>query len=85
VGYPRWLGSAREERQQCCRGAAEGTGKEVRSAPGVGAELGAVTESLEWDRVAFCGSSMAATLWHSGGNRRRRKKGALHRGGGCSF
>jgi hypothetical protein len=84
VGYPRWLGSAGEERKQWSGGAVEGAAKEVRSAPGAGAELGAVTKSLEGDWVAFHGSSTAVTLWHSGDNGWRRKKGALH-GGGCSF
>jgi hypothetical protein len=50
VGCPRWLGSAREERWWWSGGAAEGTGKEVWGAPGVGAELGVVTGSSEGDR-----------------------------------
>jgi hypothetical protein len=46
-------GSVRLERNNGGGGAAEGTGKEVRGAPGVGAELGSVTGSLEGDRWHF--------------------------------
>jgi hypothetical protein len=45
--YLRWLGSAEEGRWWWSGGAAEATGKEVGEAPGIGAELGAVTESSE--------------------------------------
>jgi hypothetical protein len=49
-----WLGSAEEERRWRRRGAADGVGKEVGGAPGVGAELRAVMGSSEGDR---CGIS----------------------------
>jgi hypothetical protein len=60
VGCLQWLGSVGEERWWWSRGAAEGAGKEVGGAPGVGAELGVVMESSEGDGVAFCSSSMMA-------------------------
>jgi hypothetical protein len=50
AGCPWWLGSAGEERRWWSGGAAKGTSKEVRGAPGVDAELGAVMESSEGDR-----------------------------------
>jgi hypothetical protein len=50
VGCLRWLGSAEEEWQWWSGGAAEGAGKEVGGAPGVGEELRAVTESSEGDQ-----------------------------------
>jgi hypothetical protein len=49
VGYPRWLGSAGEERRWWSRGAAEGADKEVGGAPDISAELWAVTGSSEGD------------------------------------
>jgi hypothetical protein len=49
-GCPWWLGSAGEELQWWSGGAAEGAGKEVRGAPGIGAELRVVTGSSEGDR-----------------------------------
>jgi hypothetical protein len=45
-----WLGSAGEEWLWWSRGAAEDVGKEVGGAPGIGAELRAVTGSLEGDQ-----------------------------------
>jgi hypothetical protein len=50
AGCPWWHGSAKEERQWWSGGVAEGTGKEVRGAPGIVAELEAVMESSEEDR-----------------------------------
>jgi hypothetical protein len=76
VGCPQSLGLVREERQWWSRGAAEGACKEVRGAPGVSAELEAVMESSEGTRVAFCGCSMTAARWRSGGNGRRSKRAA---------
>jgi hypothetical protein len=50
VGCPRWLNLAGEERWWWSEGATEGATKEVRGAPDVVAELGAVTGSSEGDR-----------------------------------
>jgi hypothetical protein len=50
---PRWLSSAGEERRWWSRGAAEGAGKEVEVAPGVCAEIRAVSGSLEGDRAGI--------------------------------
>jgi hypothetical protein len=76
AGCPWWHGSAKEERQWWSGGVAEGTGKEVRGAPGIGAELEAVMESSERTGMAFCGSSMMVARRRSGGNGRRRKRTA---------
>jgi hypothetical protein len=70
AGCPRWPSSAGEERRWWSEGVAECAGKEVGGAPGVGAELRAVTESSEGDR----GGSMTTARWHSGGNGQRRKR-----------
>jgi hypothetical protein len=50
VGCSWWLGSTGEEWRWWTGGAAEGTGKQVEGAPGVGAKLRVVTESLDWDQ-----------------------------------
>jgi hypothetical protein len=50
AGYPWWLGSAGDERWWWSGGATKASGKEVEGAPGVGAELRAVMESLEGDQ-----------------------------------
>jgi hypothetical protein len=50
AGCPWCLGSAGEERRWWSRGAGKGAGKEVGRDPSIGAELRAVTGSLEGDR-----------------------------------
>jgi hypothetical protein len=77
--------AVRTEQRGSSRGAAEGASKEGEGAPGVGAELGAVSRSSEGDRSGGSwqlndgnhGGAMAAKGW-------RRKKGCS-RGVGCSF
>jgi hypothetical protein len=73
-----------EEQRQCSRAAAEGAGKEVQGAPGVSVELGAVTGSLERDRVAFHDSSTMAK-WGGGLLLLRAARGGGEGGGndGC--
>jgi hypothetical protein len=72
AGCSWWYGSVGEEWRRWSGGAAEGAGKEVRGAPSVGAELGAVTGSSEGDH----GGSMTVARWRSGSNERRRKRAA---------
>jgi hypothetical protein len=50
AGCPQWLGSAGVEWRWWSGVAVESADKVVRVAPDIGAELGAVTRSLEWDR-----------------------------------
>jgi hypothetical protein len=76
VAWFGWRGTAAMERRSS-RGRWQGG--PISSRRRCGARGG--DGNLEGGRVAFCGSSMAVTLWRSGGNGRRRKKGVLHRGG----
>jgi hypothetical protein len=81
---PRWHKPSGRERRRWSRGAAEDHDKEGEGAPGVGAELRAVSRSSEGDRGG--GSWWLNDGKHDGAvavKGRRRKKGCSW--GGCSF
>jgi hypothetical protein len=81
-GVPRRCKLSGGERRWWSRGAAEGAGKGVEGAHGVGAELGVVSQSSEGDQGGglrwFNDCSTTAQWQRRGGGPKR----VVHRGGG---
>jgi hypothetical protein len=61
-GVPQWCKPSGGERRWWSRGAGEGTGKWVEGAPGVGAELAAVSGGSDGTGAVVRGGSMKASM-----------------------